>query len=322
MPNPSTEKDSGDFDSPWKEAIQQFLRDFLAYCFPQAEAGIDWAREPEFLEQELRALVPEAEVGRQQVDQLVRVWRLDGGEQWVLLHVEVQSQRDSALEKRLFQYHYRLVDRYDVPVATFCLLSDAAPGFRPSAFEQELWNCGVRFWFPTCKLLDFKEAELRASMNPIALVIRAHLAALERRRLGDRELYRIRKEIFLDSYERGLPIKGLRKLLHVVSWLTKLPRPLELEFRRDIRETTEEKRMPYVNIFEEVAREEALEEGRTTLRQLILQSVKRHFSAVPEGLSERLKLVSDSRQLQEIVNLSWDVATLEEFEARLDELGI
>jgi hypothetical protein len=222
-----------DFDSPWKEAIQQFFRDFLAMCFPQAEAGIDWSREPEFLEQELRALVPEGETGRQQVDQLVRVWRLDGGEQWVLLHVEVQSQRDSALERRLYQYHYRLVDRYDVPVATFCLLSDPSPAFLPHTYRQELWDCEVLFRFPTCKLLDFSEEELRASRNPIALVIRAHRAALQRRRRGYAWLYTARKELILGLRDLGYSGTVIRNLMRVIAWITTLPKPLELEFRRE-----------------------------------------------------------------------------------------
>jgi len=31
-----------DFDSPWKEALEQALPDFLALFFPEAHAGIDW----------------------------------------------------------------------------------------------------------------------------------------------------------------------------------------------------------------------------------------------------------------------------------------
>jgi hypothetical protein len=38
-----------DFESPWKEALEKFLRPFLALCFPVFEADIDWSREVTFL---------------------------------------------------------------------------------------------------------------------------------------------------------------------------------------------------------------------------------------------------------------------------------
>jgi len=32
---------SGSFDSPWKEALERYLPDFMAFFFPQAAAEID-----------------------------------------------------------------------------------------------------------------------------------------------------------------------------------------------------------------------------------------------------------------------------------------
>jgi len=39
-----------DFDSPWKEALDEHLEDFFALFFPQAHAEIDWARGGAFLD--------------------------------------------------------------------------------------------------------------------------------------------------------------------------------------------------------------------------------------------------------------------------------
>ena len=33
-----------DYDSPWKEALERYLPDFLALLFPEAHAGIDWSQ--------------------------------------------------------------------------------------------------------------------------------------------------------------------------------------------------------------------------------------------------------------------------------------
>ncbi len=69
-----------DYDSPWKEAIERFFADFMAFYFPEAHAQIDWTQPLVFLDQELRAAVRDAELGKRVVDKLVRVTRRGGGE--------------------------------------------------------------------------------------------------------------------------------------------------------------------------------------------------------------------------------------------------
>jgi hypothetical protein len=91
-----------DYDSPWKEALERYLPDFLALLFPQAHAGIDWSKGYEFLDKELQQIVRDAELGRRLADKLVRVVDTAGEEDWLLIHVEVQGDRDVDLAERLF----------------------------------------------------------------------------------------------------------------------------------------------------------------------------------------------------------------------------
>jgi len=66
---------------------------------------------------ELQQIVQDAELGKRLADKLVKVWRKDGDDAWVLAHVEVQGQERSDFAKRMFVYNYRIFDRYDRPVA-------------------------------------------------------------------------------------------------------------------------------------------------------------------------------------------------------------
>lgn len=70
-------QDRNDFDSPWKEALERFLRPFLTLCFPAVEAQIDWSLDVIFLDEELQVFLPDTEAGRQLVDKLIRVFHLD-----------------------------------------------------------------------------------------------------------------------------------------------------------------------------------------------------------------------------------------------------
>jgi hypothetical protein len=92
--------DFDDYDSPWKEAVERYLPEFMAFYFAKAYAQIDWARGYEFLDQELHAVVQDAELGKRFVDKLVRVNCLSGEEDWIYIHLEVQGTRQAEFAGR------------------------------------------------------------------------------------------------------------------------------------------------------------------------------------------------------------------------------
>jgi len=81
-----------DYDSPWKEILEQYFPEFTAFFFPAAHAEVNWKLGYEFLDKELQQVVRDAELGRRFADKLVKLWRQDGEEAWVLVHIEVQGQ--------------------------------------------------------------------------------------------------------------------------------------------------------------------------------------------------------------------------------------
>ena len=114
-----------DYDGAWKEALEHYLQPFLVLCFPAVANGIDWNQPVEFLDQELQQVVRDADLGKQRTDKLVKVRRRDGGEEWVMIHIEVQAQRDTDLPRRLYQYDHRIADRFGRSVVSLVLLADA-----------------------------------------------------------------------------------------------------------------------------------------------------------------------------------------------------
>ena len=93
---------SDDYDSPWKEILEEYFQDFLDFFFPEIACEIDWDRGHTFLDKELQQVVRDAELGRRLADKLVQVWRRDGDEAWVLVHIEVQGQEEAAFAKRMY----------------------------------------------------------------------------------------------------------------------------------------------------------------------------------------------------------------------------
>ena len=98
-----------DYDSPWKETLERFFDDFLAFFFPDTHSDIDWSRGYLFLDKELQAAARDAQLGRRYADVLARVWRRGGVEVWVLVHIEVQSQPQAEFAERMYVYNLSLI---------------------------------------------------------------------------------------------------------------------------------------------------------------------------------------------------------------------
>jgi hypothetical protein len=253
---------STDFDSPWKEALDEFLEPCFALLFPFAHAEIDWSIKPEPLDKELQQITPSDEVGRRYVDKLYRVHLKKGGVSWVLIHMEVQTSRDGDFEKRMFVYNYRAFNARELPVASFAVLADDEPNRRPAQFGWTILGCTHLLQFPTVKLLDWapRWQELEADPNPFAKVVLAHLKTQETRNdPAARHLWKVRFVRAL--YEQGLAEAVLRRLFRIIDWQMDLSPALDRVFWREVKEIQEALKMPFITTPQRVERWEGMMEG-------------------------------------------------------------
>ena len=294
--------DATDYDGAWKEALEHYLRSLLEFCFPRVAREIDWSRPFEWLDKELQEVVRDAEAGKLWADKLVKVFRQDGREEWVLIHVEVQSQRDPRLPARMYAYHHRIEDRFGRRVVSLAVLGDDHPEWRPHVYEAETWGCHLRFEYPVCKLLDFApdRRRLEADPNPAAIVVAAHLAALAT--TGDLALReRFRWELTVRLHEHGYAEKDGLELMRLLDWLLHLPSAQSLQFRQRVIAYEELKRMPYITSFEKIARQEGREEGRQeALQNSILITLEARFGEIPYALRERILAVVGEAELKRL----------------------
>jgi hypothetical protein len=237
-----------DYDSPWKEALDKYFEAFLALLFPEVHRQIDWSRGYEVLDKEFQQVVRDADLGRRYVDKLVKVWTKDGGECWVLIHVEVQTTRDPEFPHRVYVYNYRVHDRYNRPVASLAVLADDDPDWRPTEYRSNLFGCEAGIRFPPVKLLDFAAhtAVLEASTNPFAPVVLAHLKAQETRRdPAGRHAWKVR--LVRGLYERGFSAQDVRELFRLIDWMMELPPPFKTMFWQDVENIQRERSMPFIS---------------------------------------------------------------------------
>ena len=299
-----------DYDSPWKDVLDLFFEDAMAFFFPAAHAQIDWSRGFEFLDKELQKITADAALGRRAVDKLVKVWLNNGQELWALLHVEVQGQRETDFEHRVYVYHYRSHDRFNVPVASFVILTDEAESWRPSVYQAELLGTEVRLKFSTAKLLDYLQRweELENSTNPFAVVAQAHLIALQTR---NDEPERLQQKLALTKqlYKRGFSKETIIGLYRFLEWVLVLSPLLALEYEDNLLEFEEEQKMQYVTNIERRGIAKGLQQGSAAI---ILRQLQGRFGALDETTQAHVRALplADIEALSDVL---YSFASREEF---------
>ena len=196
------------------------------------------------------------------MDKLLRVSLATGEEKWILIHVEVQSQSEAGFEKRMFVYHYRLLDRYNKRVVSLAVLGDNRPGWRPCRYYHGLCGCELEFRFPTVKLLDYEDRveELEKSANPFAILVLAHLKAQETQDFPlDRLAWKCR--LVRGLFRHGCNADQVRNLYRFIDWMMDLPAELAVQFSERLSQFEEEQQMPYVTSIERLAIEKGRKEG-------------------------------------------------------------
>jgi hypothetical protein len=230
MPQPPLP--DADFDGPWKEVLDQFLEAFLAFFFPTIQTAIDWSRRYEALDKEFQQIIRAAKVGKRLADKLFKVWRRDGIEHWLLIHVEVQGGYEMAFAERMFVYNVRAFLLYNRPVVSLAVLTDDGLDWRPDHYAYGEWGSTTGIRFPIVKLMDYAEEKdaLERNDNPFAAVALAHLKALETKgEPATRGQWKLR--LVKGLYEKNWTAEQVRKLFRLIDWIMELPETLEEEFR-------------------------------------------------------------------------------------------
>jgi hypothetical protein len=161
----------------------------------------------------------------------VKVYRRNGEETWVLIHIEIQSSKDPLFEQRMWVYHYRIWDRFRRPLASLAILADDIREWRPDRYQADLWGCQSRLVFPTVKLIDYEArlGTLESSPNPFALVVLAHLRTL-RTHSGSQARLDFKLHLVKSLYARNWTRAQVADMFRILDWLLNLSKSLQTTF--------------------------------------------------------------------------------------------
>ena len=250
-------------DSAWKDVLTVWFPEFMMFFYPELAAEIDWLAGYESLDKELQTITTQAMLGNRFVDKLMKVKSREGKELWVLLHIEIQGEKERDFEKRLFEYYYRLYDRYGIPIMTLAILADGNRAWRPSVYQAKVWGTEVlSFRFFAIKLLDYadKIEFLEQTANPFGVIVLAQLAALKTRKNPDAR-FTVKSSLTRKLYEQGLNRDTILNLYKFLDWVLTLPEALEIRYNDCIHQIEEERTVAYITTAERIGMKKGYEQG-------------------------------------------------------------
>ncbi|HYV37035.1 MAG TPA: Rpn family recombination-promoting nuclease/putative transposase [Gemmataceae bacterium] len=308
-----------DWDSPWKEALDLFLRQFLAFFFPAIHDGIDWSKGYVSLDKEFQQIVRNARAGRRLADKLFKVWLKTGKEAWLLIHIEIQGQWEKNFARRMFTYCSRIFDRYQRRCVSVAVLCDDNPKWKPDYFGYNMWGFELGIRFPVVKIIDYRGREdtLEKDRNPFAALVLAQLKAIETKHLpAERQTWKIR--LVKGLYDRGLEKREIQQLFRLIDWIMTLPDEWEQGFREEIDRFEEELKMPYVTSVERLAKQEGLQEGRQKgIYDGLAVALEAKFSTAGKKFMKEIRDLKNEEQLLELTRMVHKASTIDELRAMI-----
>lgn len=208
-------------DPLWKSILEQTFSYFLQFIFPNAAQVFDLEKPFDYLDKEFESLFPPKFGGKgiRYVDKLVKVFLKDGTEKYILCHIEVQSSKGKGdLAERMFQYFYKIWEKYKDPVTAIAILVDDNKSYRPEFYVQEFMGTSLRYAFDSYKVIDQDEASLRNNPNPFSVVVLTALLAIRHKNINDEQLKDIKHDLYDEMMKRKMDKKTRQGLYNFLTY--------------------------------------------------------------------------------------------------------
>lgn len=302
-------------DQLFKDFLKSFLREFMELFYPDAARSLNFDT-THFLDKELYTDFPEGSV--RQADLVAQLETVDGDPELLLVHLEVQAERERSFDTRMFEYYALLWFRYRLPILPIVVYLS---GGRQTSSREEytvrlLGRELLKYTYDCLGFSALNAAEYAAKPNPVAAALAAlmnprrapdplKLRALMLLRVARSDLDDARKRLLvnlIETYFSLTPEEGLA-----------FGRLVELSEFREVREM----QVTWADRIMEEGREKGREEGRQAgvlegKREILLRQLTLKFGPLPEVVTSRVKAMDSAVDLDNYLERLLSASSLPE----------
>lgn len=162
-----------------RRLLRSYLKSFCSFFIPELHGEVDFKHGVVFLDKELFQEVVDEKKGRHYADQLAKVQLKNGEKKWVLIHVEVQSSRESEFSERMFKYFYRIYDRHKEKIVALAVHTTRENIGKMKHFQYDYFGTALNYSYNNYRVEDYTNEELGHSNNIFSRVVLAAKAMHE-----------------------------------------------------------------------------------------------------------------------------------------------
>ena len=304
-----------------KEVLRGQLQAFLELFFPDVAARLDFGS-VRFLDKEVFTDFPEGSV--REVDVVVELATNEGGQDIILVHIEVQARPETDFAARMFEYYALLRLRHRVPVFPVVLYLRGGQGLSEEEYTETLFGREqIRFRYASVGLAKL-EAEEYLENGPLG----AALAALmSRAQVPDR--VELRAAMLRRIIRSGLDDAQKFLLVNVVETYFELDEEETERFRQFLTakgyREVEEMEVTWADKMMEKGREKGREEGREEgreqglkagviegKRETLLRQLTAKFGPVSEEMRSLVRALESADELDRYLERVLTAKSIEE----------
>jgi len=285
-----------DYDGFWKDLINRFFYPLLKRAVPELYEKADIEKKHRFLETEFRDILKTFDRKKRQrprfADLVIEVPLKNGGNAWILFHVEAQQGYGGGnIAERMNHYRSLIYSHYrKEPVALAIIAGSRRKKER--FYSHSHYGTEIIYRYNNLVLAELDDGELQTSDNPIDLALYAAKCAL--RAKEELQKYTYLRTLMELLAERGWSKKDKDDLLFFLEWIIDLrDKDLEKKYVEYRNQLSKEGKIVYIRPGE---REEVEE-----IKQSAKEEMARNLLA--NGVSPEVIAKSAGKPVEEIRKL-------------------
>ena len=217
------------YDESWKYILTTLFKSGLDFFYNELFVLVDFTKPVEFIESKLTNLDVGDHNNYKNVDKLIKCSLLDGNEQHILLHIEIEANNPYNIAQRMFIYYCALKLKFPNQEiqALIIYLGEENP-INWHLYNYKFILLEITYKCKYFNIADVNEDDLLKSNNPFAYIVLFNKWLFENKQTMQKR-FTITKKLFLILKDRKIDLETIKKIFVFINKLLSLSNEMEKE---------------------------------------------------------------------------------------------
>ena len=217
------------YDESWKYILTTLFKSGLDFFYNELFVLVDFTKPVEFIESKLTNLDVGDHNNYKNVDKLIKCSLLDGNEQHILLHIEIEANNPYNIAQRMFIYYCALKLKFpNIEIQSLIIYLGEENPINWHLYHYKFMLLEITYKCKYFNIADVKEDDLLKSNNPFAYIVLFNKWLFENKQTMQKR-FTITKKLFLILKDRKIDLESIKKIFVFINKLVSLTNEMEKE---------------------------------------------------------------------------------------------